>query len=369
MDPSISVVYLNPTKQLRAGIESLSQRLAGEANVSVLTPIESQKRINEHPDVEYLYYQARYVPGVRYTLPTSSFCRLLRDQIADADVVHAYSYFYPVCALTALEASRTKTPFIVSVDSLPGVNWSSGNTLVDVIARIYTETFGRIIFSLADQVVALGEYLVEPLSNYINTDQSLVIPNGIDIERFSPSTCIQHGKEYIKLLYVGRLDPVKGIRYLLEAVAILDNKFHLSIVGDGTRKQEYERLCTTLNIRDQVSFEGYQSDVISYYQSHDLFILPSLSEGQPTVLMEAQACGLPVISTDVGAASALVGAGTTVPPENAEQLAKIIESFNIEGDQLSEQARSHIVKYYSKENMCEKYMDLYNNETIHEQQL
>lgn len=359
-----SILYVNPTQQLRTGIRSLSTGLSAKANVTVFTPSDGAHRISEESNVRYRYYDAKYVPGVRYTLPTPSFLRTLSELIDQADLVHVYSYFYPICTATILAAARLETPSIVTVDSVPGVNWTSGNRLVDLIGRAYTATLGRVTFRSASRVVALGEYLIEPLRPYVTAEKRSVIPNGIDTEKFRP-TRDESGTEAdtIELLFVGRLDPVKGIPALLDALEILsrwsEDDYRLTIIGDGTKREQYERHCIELGIDDRVTFEGYQADVRPHYRNHDLFVLPSLSEGQPTVLLEAQSCELPVISTDVGGATELITAGETVPADDPESLARAIDSFSLDSEAVRQRARSGVVENYSREAMCNRYWELY----------
>lgn len=319
---------------------------------------------SEAPNVDYRYYNAMYVPGVRYTLPTPSFLRQLSALVKKSDIVHVYSYFYPVCAAAVIESRRLSTPSVVTVDSLPGVNWTSGSRPVDFIGRCYTATLGRATFEAADHVVALGDYLLDPLKPYAEADKLSVIPNGIDTENFTPSRDESRAdSEVTELLFVGRLDPVKGVPTLLNAMKLLslesEEAYHLTIVGDGTKRDEYESRCVELGIDDLVTFEGYQENVLPYYRSHDIFVLSSLSEGQPTVLLEAQACGLPVISTDVGSASELVKAGETVPPNNSEALARAIDAVSANTEDICQRVRSNVIANYSMETMCDDYWTLY----------
>lgn len=359
-----SILYVNPTKQVRTGIRSLSRGLTEKANVTVFTPSDSKERVSEDPNVNYKYYNAMYVPGVRYTLPTLSFLRQLSALVKKSDLVHVYSYFYPVCAAAIIESRRLSTPSVVTVDSLPGVNWTSGSRPVDLIGRCYTVTLGRTTFKAANYVVALGDYLLDPLEPYVETDKLSVIPNGIDTEKFTPPRDESRAdSEETKLLFVGRLDPVKGISTLLNALKRLslesEETYRLTIVGDGTKRDEYESRCVELGIDDLVTFEGYQENVRQYYRNHDIFVLSSLSEGQPTVLLEAQSCGLPVISTDVGSASELVEVGETVPSNNSEALARAINSVSLNTKDMRQQIRSNVVTNYSTETMCDNYWALY----------
>ena len=97
------------------------------------------------------------------------------------------------------------------------------------------------------------------------------------------------------LLAVGRFSPEKGHSDLLRAFAQLPDATRLVLVGDGILRSELERLAGP-----RVIFAGHQSDISPYYALATYFVLPSLSEGSPNVLLEAMAAGLPIVSTRVG---------------------------------------------------------------------
>lgn len=109
----------------------------------------------------------------------------------------------------------------------------------------------------------------------------------------------------INLLSVGRLEPEKGIEYLLEAIPLVREKceVNLCVIGDGQNKNELTTLSKKLGIADAVKFHGhipFGEELLHHYKRSDIFILPSLSEGLPRVVNEVRAFGLPIISTDVG---------------------------------------------------------------------
>jgi glycosyltransferase involved in cell wall biosynthesis len=113
----------------------------------------------------------------------------------------------------------------------------------------------------------------------------------------------------IRLLFVGRLAPVKGLRVLLDAMTNLISELpqlHLVLVGDGPDRSNLEAAAAPLG--DAVSFTGYlsQQEVAQAMQACDVFVLPSFAEGVPVVLMEAMASGKPVIATRVAGVGELV---------------------------------------------------------------
>lgn len=113
--------------------------------------------------------------------------------------------------------------------------------------------------------------------------------------------------EKIKILYVGYLRQEKGVSYLLKAIKELENitdkRIELDIVGDGEEYEVLKKLSKDLGIENKVNFKGYiplGKNLFDIYKENDIFILPSLSEGTPRVLIEAMANGLVVVATDVG---------------------------------------------------------------------
>lgn len=140
-------------------------------------------------------------------------------------------------------------------------------------------------------------------------------------------------KGEIRLLFVGRLAPVKGLRVLLEALHLLADdlpQLRLVLVGDGPDRKNLEAAAAPLG--DMVTFTGYlsQAEVAQALQACDIFVLPSFAEGVPVVLMEAMASRKPVIATQVAGVGELVVDGTNgfiVPPGDVETLAARIRKL------------------------------------------
>lgn len=159
-----------------------------------------------------------------------------------------------------------------------------------------------------------------------------VVHCGIDPDVFQPVTHREDGK---RLLFVGRLSAVKGLPLLLESVAQLRRKYpdiSLTLVGDGSDRHKLQALTDQLGLSQNVHFVGSksQSEVREYLQQADIFVMASFAEGIPVVLMEAMACGLPVVATQVGGISELVENGISgylVPPGDSIHLQKQIEKL------------------------------------------
>lgn len=150
-----------------------------------------------------------------------------------------------------------------------------------------------------------------------------------------------------RLLFVGRLDAVKGVVVLFDAVASLlatGTSLHLTLVGDGPQRAELERRVATLGIGASVTFAGYcnQDDVQQHLSDTDVFVLPSFAEGVPVSLMEAMAMSRPVVATNVGGVTELVLNGVNgivVAPGDAIALEAAISELADDADRRARLGR------------------------------
>lgn len=183
-------------------------------------------------------------------------------------------------------------------------------------------------------IVTTGEKLRQTLikENGFPAEQVTSIRTGIDLERFKPGDkqTARHQlnlpQDKILIGIVATLRSWKGHRYLLEAFANLSQKenLRLLIVGDGPLWDSLHNQVKTLNLENNVIFAGRQSNIETWLQTMDIFCLPSYAnEGVPQSLMQAQACGIPVITTLVGSINEAIIPDQTariVPPENGVAL-------------------------------------------------
>jgi L-malate glycosyltransferase len=168
---------------------------------------------------------------------------------------------------------------------------------------------------------------------------------------------------------VARLQPVKGHRFLIEAVAmVLRNQpdAYLVLVGDGPLRTEIEAQCAALGISNRVHLLGDRTDVTRLVSAFDLLVLASLHEGLPNAVMEAMAASVPVVATAVGGTRELIEDGVTgylVPPANSQALADRI-GFAL-GDQehhaqIISAARRRVTSAFGIERMVESVEALYD---------
>jgi glycosyltransferase involved in cell wall biosynthesis len=171
-------------------------------------------------------------------------------------------------------------------------------------------------------------------------------------------------------LFVGRLEPVKNLRLLLNAFRqALSSipELRLWMVGDGTERNGLENLANELGISEQVRFWGQQLDVAPFFSSADTFIMSSRSEGLPISLLQAFSSGLPVIVTDVGGmaeAVRLADAGLIVPLGEPEKMAAAIVEMaksNSIREGFAANALEAFRTRFTLQLTADGYMDLYRN--------
>jgi glycosyltransferase involved in cell wall biosynthesis len=201
----------------------------------------------------------------------------------------------------------------------------------------------------------------------------LSIPTGIDLDRFRPGRAPQV-REALGLPadgpvigIVATLRSWKGHRYLLEAFAgLADRSARLVVVGDGPQREALEAYAKELAIAARVHFAGNQADVVPWMRAFDVFCLPSTAnEGVPQALMQAMACGVPVISTPVGSIAEIVQDGETgliVAPENAAALRGAIERVLGDGslrERLGAKAREAALQRFGEDHMVDRMLDVF----------
>lgn len=157
----------------------------------------------------------------------------------------------------------------------------------------------------ANYVVAVSDTVKKSLIQEYKISQETieVIYNGVDLKRFS-SKSMHDTNDSLNLIYVGRLIENKGVQLILQAVTLCESEpnIHLSIVGDGSYKQNLKELVKKLEIEDKVDFLGNRNDVPELLQQADVFLhVPILEEGFGITVIEAMACGKICICSKSGA--------------------------------------------------------------------
>jgi glycosyltransferase involved in cell wall biosynthesis len=216
----------------------------------------------------------------------------------------------------------------------------------------------RLAMKCVDLVIAVSHEVKQSLVRRrgIPEEKIRVIHYGVDLAQFHPN-----GRDHVLakrqeigirpedflIGVVARLEPWKGHRYFVEAFAEVARQFpdaRVILVGDGSLRGELEAMAGERNLQDRILFLGIRKDVAQLVNCLDLFVLPSLpGEGLPNVLLEAMACGKPVIATQVGGVPELVHDsqnGYLAPPGDAETLRDTLERALCNREKLKQLARA-----------------------------
>ena len=231
----------------------------------------------------------------------------------------------------------------------------------------------RAIWDNAAAVVSCSEGLRD-LARATDKDVNIdIIPDGLDPDSFEPTEREAHPK-VIRCLCIGRLIPRKGFQFLLRALPqILDkvkHKFEIEIVGDGPYEEELTRIAKHLNVNAYIHFTGAveYSELPQKYRDADIFILPSLAEGMPLVVLEAMGTGLPIIASRVQGIDELVADdlnGALFDPGDVDGLADCIIKLIDAGQTRLEMGNASIEmlkqnERYNWKNIAQEYLKLYD---------
>lgn len=195
------------------------------------------------------------------------------------------------------------------------------------IKRLYYSYYISQMKKAADAIVAISEYVNKSCVKKFNLDPSKVhtVYNGVDCSLYFPG-CYNLDKR-MKLIYVGRLFPAKGVDILIEAIKRLDDpsKLQLTIVGNGPSLGQLKEQVKHSGKLIQVSFLGARMDIPDLLKTADFFVHPAIwNEGFGITLIEAMACGVPCIAFNKGAIPEIIDSGKNgyiVNEDNVEALA------------------------------------------------
>lgn len=217
-----------------------------------------------------------------------------------------------------------------SVVTTHSINYENSFTIRTMSRASYP--YYRYHLTYPHRIIAVSKASREFIKRFTRVPVRIV-PNGINIERFDIPVSKEEAKELLNLdgkvvLYVGRLEPRKGVGTLISAMKDVDGT--LLVAGSGSMLPVLRNKAKLLGISNRVKFLGTVSYSILplYYRASDVFVLPSLSEAFGIVLLEAMASGTPVVGTKVGGIPEIVdGCGMLVPPGNARALSSAINEI------------------------------------------
>lgn len=245
----------------------------------------------------------------------------------------------------------------------------------------YFEKFEKFGLQNSKQRITVSNFSADEIAENYNfpREKINVIPNGVDTSEFIPMNCkdeiiakYNFSKDDFILLFVGRFFGRKGIEYLLYAmreVLKVKKNVKLILIGRGLAGNRLKKLAKELGISENVVFAFSLSikELIKHYASADIFILPSLYEGQGIVLLESFSCGVPAICSNIGG---VIGTlmenenGIFFEPKNSDNLAEKI-LFLLENEELriklGKKAREIVIKEFDWKIIAKRIEEVYIN--------
>lgn len=274
------------------------------------------------------------------------------------DIVHAHVFTAGVVAIILGKLYRI--PVVITEHT---ANFAMHDLTGDQLRK------AKIAIGRADLVLPVTEAMKHDILAYGIKNDFLVVPNAVNTEIFLPLPSPAQEHRNKKLLLVAALRPEKGVPYLLQALNQLKamrGDFSLDILGSGPEQAKYEHMMKELSLENIVSFHGSQNKqvVAEFMQNCDFYVLPSIVEQLPCVLIEAMACGKPVLATNVGGVSEIVNEkrGILIPSEDVDALK---EAINFMLDNYASYSSESIVRYvrenFSYEALGEKFDKVYRD--------
>ena len=221
-----------------------------------------------------------------------------------------------------------------------------------ILEPVYNGLTYYVYRKVAKTTICVAEYSRQYLiSKGVPEYKVVTVHNGIkDIAETTPNV-IKMDKSVVNIMTASRIDKVKGLPYMLEAVEILKQRglhFHYYMIGDGPELQNMKHLCKKKHLDDVITFEGFQNNVPEWLEASDIFALPSLYEYHSIAVLEAMRAGKAIIATSVGGNGESISnmrQGILIPPYDAKKLAEGLELLIEDGTLRQTLAKGARIRY------------------------
>lgn len=287
-------------------------------------------------------------------------------------IIHAHSVI-PTGFIASIISKIMSKPLVITAHGMDINNFEN---------QSFFNFFISLSLNSSSKSIAVSEDLAKTMRSMVNDDNKIVVlRNAVNTNRFKPNRNkimrqnLGIKDDEILILFVGYLDIFKGIFELINAFGRIatDNKnVKLIMVGAGPKKDDLTNILNRIGVKNRVMFPGMieHNKIHQYYQAADIFVLPSYTEGggPPLVIMEAMACGLPIIGTNVGGLPEGIENGVNgfiLPPKNVDQLTEKLNILIDDKDLRKKFGKNSLerVEEYSLAlgKKTDKLIDLYEN--------
>jgi len=287
-------------------------------------------------------------------------------------IIHAHSVI-PTGFVASIVSKLMHKPLFITAHGMDINNFENSRIFNYFIASSLNSSFKSI--AVSEDLAKKMRFMVK------DKNRVFVLRNAVDTDRFNPTrdksirSKFDINDEDILILFVGYLDEFKGIFELINAFNVINSEnrnVKLMMVGTGPKKEDLLKILTKMNIEDEVIFTGRvePQKIHKYYQAADIFVLPSYTEGLPVSVLEAMACGLPVVATNVGGIPEIITDrvnGFIVPSKNEKELIKKLAALTNNKDyreKFSQKSVEKINDEFNSGKKLKRLVDLYQNTPI-----
>jgi len=311
--------------------------------------------------------------GIPYPIPNVTNYKTFLESVKSSDLIHAHGHPYLSSFMAAKLAKKYSKPLVLTQHN----TFIEYGNFWDTVERLNDLVVGKAVLKEADKIIVVSNATMRyVLSLGADPEKIELLYNGVDLDRFKPLTGVRDdvrrklgiAKNAVVVITVRRLVYKNGVDTLIDSaeIAIKKNpRLVFLVVGEGPDFVEVKAKIEQLGIGSNFRLTGFVSDedLPLYYNAADFFVLPSKSgEGLPLVALEAMACGLPVVATNVGGISEIMTEdyGKIVPPDSPDALAEAVLEFSRrEVSALKNALRTMIAQKYSWDKNVEKLVEIY----------
>ncbi|MGD0450152.1 MAG: glycosyltransferase family 4 protein [Candidatus Bathyarchaeia archaeon] len=311
--------------------------------------------------------------GIPYSIPTVPSFGTFLKAVKSSKIVHAHGHPYLTSLIAAKLAKRYDKPFVLTQHN----TFIKYENFFDKVERLNDLAVGKETLKEADKIITVSNATRDyVLSLGAKPKKVEVMYNGVDLERFRPLTGkreemrkkLEIPQNSKVVITVRRLVFKNGIDTLMECANVVvkkDPNIIFLVVGKGPDQITVQMRAQQLGIENNFRLTGFvkDEDLPFYYNAADFFVLPSKSgEGLPLVALEAMACGLPVIATDVGGINEVLTEkwGRLVPANQPELLAEaVLEFANEDFSSRRRELRAFVEEKFSWYKNVERLVEIY----------
>lgn len=304
---------------------------------------------------------------VRFLSSLTFFNKIKKENISP-DIIHSLNPL-PFGLSFPLAKRKLKAKYVLSLHgSILPLEKKYHKTLKSKKTSYIFSKLALFLAKKVDLVIPVSKNIKEELlRKKIPEEKIKVIPSGIDLDFFKPGPP-RKAKMIKNVLYVGRFSQVKCLPYLISAIKDLKN-IKLYLVGGKKEDDDFNNIKKTIerfNLKNRVYLipPQDQKKLLEYYHSADLFVLPSASEGFSKVLLEAMACGLPVIASKVGGIPELIKhkvSGMLIPPKNTQAITRAVKRLSNNPDLREKMIENglKIVQNFNWKTIAQRYSQVF----------